>query len=77
MDNPRLLIIDDDVAICESLIDILELKGYLVDTSHNAEDGIKTSGFGFGLALCKTIMEKHGGDITAQSGTMEKLDGIN
>jgi signal transduction histidine kinase len=29
--------------------------------------GTKTSGFGFGLALCKIIMEKHGGDITAQS----------
>ncbi|MGR3302757.1 MAG: sensor histidine kinase, partial [Candidatus Scalindua sp.] len=29
--------------------------------------GTKKSGFGFGLALCKTIMEKHGGDITAQS----------
>ena len=29
--------------------------------------GTKASGFGFGLALCKTIMEKHGGDITVQS----------
>ncbi|MFQ5686290.1 MAG: sensor histidine kinase [Candidatus Scalindua sp.] len=29
--------------------------------------GTKTSGFGFGLALCKTIMEKHGGEIMAQS----------
>ncbi len=27
----------------------------------------KTSGFGFGLALCKTIMEKHGGEIEAHS----------
>ena len=41
MDTPKLLIIDDDEALCESLIDILELEDYLVDTSHNAEDGIK------------------------------------
>lgn len=29
--------------------------------------GTKTKGFGFGLTLCQMIMEKHGGEIKAQS----------
>ena len=39
-DKTKLLIIDDDVALCESLVDILELEGYSVDIVHNASDGI-------------------------------------
>ena len=39
-DKTKLLIIDDDVALCESLVDILELEGYCVDIVHNAADGI-------------------------------------
>ena len=30
--------------------------------------GTKTSGFGFGLTLCKMIVERHGGVMEAQSG---------
>lgn len=47
MDKPKLLIIDDDEALCESLGDTLELEGYLVNTSHNAEDGTKKVRSGF------------------------------
>ena len=39
-DKTKLLIIDDDVALCESLVDILQLEGYCVDIVHNAADGI-------------------------------------
>ncbi len=30
--------------------------------------GTKTIGFGYGLTICKMIMEKNGGSIKAQSG---------
>ncbi len=33
--------------------------------------GTKTRGFGYGLTICKMIMEKHGGSITAQSNEGE------
>ena len=41
MDKLKLLIIDDDVDLCKSLNDTLELEDYLVETSHTAKDGIK------------------------------------
>jgi len=47
MEKPKLLIIDDDAALCESLIDIFELEGILVDTSNSAEDGTKKAESGF------------------------------
>jgi signal transduction histidine kinase len=30
--------------------------------------GTKARGFGYGLTICKMIMEKHGGSIKARSG---------
>ena len=47
MEKTKLLIIDDDEALCESLIDIIELEGYLVDTSYFAADGTKKVESGF------------------------------
>ncbi|MFQ5686287.1 MAG: PAS domain S-box protein [Candidatus Scalindua sp.] len=40
MDKPKILIIDDDVALCESLRDAIELEGYVTVASHTAEDGM-------------------------------------
>ena len=39
MEKPKILIIDDDEALCESLRDTIELEGYLTVTADNAEDG--------------------------------------
>ncbi len=47
MDKLKLLIIDDDVALCKSLNDTLELEDYLVEASHTAKDGIKKIEQGF------------------------------
>lgn len=37
----KFLIIDDDVALSESILDIVELEDYSTDTSYTAADGIK------------------------------------
>ena len=39
--KPKILIIDDDKDLCESILDIVELESYSVDTSHTAADGLK------------------------------------
>ena len=39
--KPKILIIDDDVDLCESIEDIVELDDYLTDSSHTAADGLE------------------------------------
>ena len=39
-EKTKVLIVDDDVALCESLVDTLELEGYLTETAYTAKDGI-------------------------------------
>lgn len=41
MEKPKLLIIDDEDALCKSLRDAIELEGYVTETVHTGEDGIK------------------------------------
>ena len=41
MEKLKILIIDDDVALCESLSDILEVENYLVESSYAVKDGIE------------------------------------
>ena len=62
MDNPKILIIDDDVGLCESTRNIIELEGYSVDISHTAEDGIKKveSVFYNIILLNKKLPNAHG-----------------
>ena len=62
MDNPKILIIDDDVALCESTRDIIELEGYSVDVSYTAEDGVKKveSEFYNVILLDKKLPNAHG-----------------
>ena len=45
--KPKLLIIDDDKGLCESLRDTIELAGYLTEAAYTAEDGIKKLKEGF------------------------------
>lgn len=37
----RILIIDDDVDICEAMKIILESENYLIDVAYNGDDGLK------------------------------------
>ncbi len=47
MEKTKLLIIDDDLALCESLCDILELDSYLVESVNTAKDGMGKVEHGF------------------------------
>ena len=40
-ENKRLLVVDDEVEFCEVLQDILEAKGFEVDTAHNGKEALK------------------------------------
>ncbi len=39
--NPRILIIDDEAAIRESLETLLSLEGYVVESAENGEQGLE------------------------------------
>ena len=41
MENPKILIIDDERDICESLKYVLSTKGYIVDVAHTAGKGVE------------------------------------
>ena len=41
MGKPKILIIDDDVDLCESIADVVEMDSYSTDTSHTAADGLE------------------------------------
>lgn len=41
--NPRILIIDDDESICETLASVLEEHGYIVDTALTGGDALNKS----------------------------------
>jgi response regulator RpfG family c-di-GMP phosphodiesterase len=43
IESTRILVVDDDESIRKSLMVVLELKGYLVDTAENGEEEIKKS----------------------------------
>ena len=43
----KMLIVDDDEALCESILDIVELEKYSTDISHTAVDCMKKIGSGF------------------------------
>jgi two-component system response regulator RegA len=41
IDQPSLLIVDDDTVFCEVLAEALTKRGYSVSTAHNVDDGIE------------------------------------
>jgi CheY-like chemotaxis protein len=45
-DRPRLLIVDDDVELCESLADVLTDAGYDAVTAHDARRALRLSRHG-------------------------------
>jgi len=52
MEKKRILVVDDEKAVLESFREILELKGYSVDTAENGQEAIKKSKASFyNLAL--------------------------
>ncbi len=73
MDKPKLLVIDDDRNLCESLTDILEAKGYLTDSAHTAEDGIKKTQGGFYNVILQDMKLPDANGID----TLEKIKDIS
>jgi len=52
MEKKRILVVDDEKAVLESFREILELKGYSVDTAETGQEAIKKSKVSFyNLAL--------------------------
>ncbi|NOY23782.1 MAG: response regulator, partial [Acidobacteria bacterium] len=49
-ENKRLLVVDDEAEFCEVLQDILEARGFTVDTASNGKEALK-------------MMEKHPANI--------------
>jgi len=43
MEKKRILVVDDEKAVLESFREILELKGYSVDTAENGQEAIEKS----------------------------------
>jgi DNA-binding response OmpR family regulator len=41
MTTGKILIVDDDPGICESMTDLLDLKDYQIIVAHNGVDGLK------------------------------------
>ena len=40
--KPNILVIDDEISICESLQGVLEDEGYTVQTALSGEEGVRT-----------------------------------
>ena len=61
-EKASVLIVDDDANLCETLVDILEEKGYHVAVAHDGPNAIKeVEGQQFDLALIDIVMPGMGG----------------
>lgn len=62
-ERTRVLIIDDDGALCDTLRWVLEHAGYRVNTAHDGESGLAT-------------FEKNGADVVVTDILMPQKEGI-
>ena len=68
-----ILIVDDDIGICQTLADILEAKGYQVDTATDGFQAIeKAREFAFDVVLMDIKMPRINGVETYKK--MKKID---
>lgn len=70
----KILVIDDDVALCELLTEYLASEGFLVESVHNGEDGLETVyGGGHDLVVLDVMLPRINGfeilkNIRSRSG---------
>jgi DNA-binding response OmpR family regulator len=66
--RPKLLIIDDDVSLCELLSDYLQTEGFQVESAHSAASGEQAFfGNGFELVVLDVMLpDKKGFDVLRQ-----------
>lgn len=57
----RILVIDDEEALCEILKFNLEKEGYYVDTAYSAEEALEMDLTGYGLFIVDIMMERLSG----------------
>lgn len=72
----KILVIDDDIQLCELIKKYLELEQYEVVLAHDGEAGLKKSS-GLGLCIAKQLTEMMEGSILVESelgkGTVFKI----
>jgi two-component system nitrogen regulation response regulator NtrX len=76
MEKKSILIVDDDRAILRSLKDILQFKGYVIDTAETGREAIEKSKIKFfNLALLDIVLpDMEGTDLlTKIHGTMPRM----
>lgn len=56
MDKVRILVVDDEEALCEILQFNLEIEGYRVDTANSAEEALRLDPAGYDLILLDIMM---------------------
>ncbi len=54
MINKKILVVDDETTLCDTLRFNLELEGYEVDTAYSAEGGSRDGPFG--VCACTPLM---------------------
>src|SRR5438128_10916423 len=71
----RVLIIDDEAAIRESLETLLELEGYAVESASSGEEGLARLGDGsFDLVLLDlALLDRNGIDVIAEIHAHDQL----
>ncbi len=41
INNPKILVVDDELPVCKSMASVLENQGYFVDTAFSGEEALK------------------------------------
>lgn len=65
--NNRILVVDDEVDLCEILKFNLETEGYIVDTANSAEEALKMEMTQYNLILLDVMMGEMSGFAMARS----------
>lgn len=64
MTKKRILIVDDDVATCETLSDLFEVEGYLTQVAYTGREAVES-------------VERHRFDVVLLDVRMSRMDGVN